>query len=407
MARSSRLLVVLGSAVAAVGLALYLWEPVDTRLADGDVPVWNLDADAISRLRLVRGDETIVLVREGDDWRLTEPVEAAADASEVRFVLDRLAELAGGRELPGEDLSQYGLEPPRAELEVQLSSGASYTLALGDEAPTGYRTYIQQPGGPPLVGQASLADVVEVELGALRERRVLGFAPEDVRRVRLSSPAGVLDVTGSGHDWFIAGWSRANVLKVEDLLYNLRGVRFLSFSPDTAPDGIAEPGARVEVSSHDATWAFSVGEQGPMGVFLRRDDGVAGFADPEQLGVLGAGPLDLVQRNPFRCDPETEDRVIIEQSGQTLRLERGDDGWTGAPDAAERVAALAAAESVYLREATPPLGELAATITVERDSGRTTRVGVYQQVGTYRLARDLDGGEAFRVDAATLAPLGL
>ncbi len=398
MERQSRVVFVLVMAVLVVAAALWLWEPPDPRVNGGDTIVWTLETDDVTGIELSRGDETLVLARDGDQWRLEEPVVSPADAAEVEFIVVNLTRIRGARPLPDADASQFGLAPPQATLRVTQSNGSVSQLDVGSESPTGSGTYARLESGEVVLVPYSLADVIETQAAMLRERRILTFDEAAVRRVTVESANGVLEVTGSGTDWYVNGFGRANILRAEDLIFTVRGTRFLSFSPDTAPDGIADAAFRVTVATVADEMGFAVGEQGPMGVYIRRDDGLAGYADPDALQFLGQGPLDVVQRSPFRLDPNVDDRITIARDGVETVLTRREDGWAGAEDAQSIVAALQAANITYLRATVPTPGDERARVTVVRDSGRHTEVVLFQDEGTYVIARDAGGGVPFRVE---------
>ncbi len=398
MERQSRVVFVLTMAVLVVAAALWLWEPPDPRVNGGDTIVWALETDDVTRVELSRADKSIVLVREGEAWRLEQPIESPADAAEVEFIVVNLTRVRGARPLLGADAAQFGLSPPQATIRVTQSDGSVVQLDVGSESPTGSGTYARMESGEVVLVPYSLADVVQTEVAVLRERRILTFDEASVRRVTVEGPNGVLEITGSGTNWYVNGFGRANILRAEDLIFTVRGTRFLSFSPDTAPDGIADAAFRVKVATVDGETGFAVGEQGPMGVYIRRDDGLAGYADPDALQFLGQGPLDVVQRSPFRLDPAVDDRITIARDGVETILTRADDGWTGAPNAAALVAALQAANITYLRATVPTPGPERVRVIVDRHSGRHTEVVLFQDEDAYVVARDAGGGVPFRVE---------
>ena len=388
-----------------VGAALWLWDPADPRLEQGDVPVWDFTVEEVLSLDIERGDEHISLVREGEWWTMQSPFSTAADDGEVEFLLERLARIRSARLVASVDLEEYGLAPTQATVRIGLSDGTSVSLQLGDEAPTGHRTYARNDAGQVLVLPVSVADVVTTEVSVLRERRILFFDPAEVRRVTIESDNGVLEVAGSGTDWFLTDFARVDVHTLDGLVLGVQGLRFLSFSPDTAPDGIAEPAFRVTVASADAEWSFSVGEQGPMGTYIRRDDGLSGYADPDQLALLAQGPLELALRNPFRFDPAMEDEVVLTLNDRVVTLRREEGNWTGSEALEPLIEALSNARITYLREPVPALRDQRGEVVVTRASGRRTHVALFQEEGEYLLAQDVDGGQPFRIERAAIGAL--
>ena len=396
MKRQGRLLYVLVTAVVVVALALWLWEPPDRRIVDGDVVVWQVELDEVQTFELALGEQNIVIQRSGERWTLAEPVTGPADVSEVEYLLANLVRLRGARPLPDADPAEFGLAPPHATATLTTGEGR-WSLGLGDETPTGDRSYALTEDGTVVVLSNSVLDVVEAELDALRERRILLFPAAEIRRVALTTPIGELEVTGSGTDWFVTGFGRANTLKVEDLIFSLQSTRLLSFTPDTAPDGLGAPTAVARVFSADDEWSFELGEQTPMGTFARRPDGFAGFVDPQSVAYIAQGPLDLLQRRPFRLDPEVDDTVTWTKGSAVVTLTREGETWSGSGVTDALISAISTAEAVYRQDAVPAPTTERARVRVERASGRVTEVVLYQDDGDTVIAQDVAGGAPFRM----------
>ena len=163
------------------------------------------------RLTIDRGDTLLVLERQGDAWRLTAPVQTDADADAVERFVRALGEI----ELEGDPLqdgvsvaadptllSEYGLVKPRLRIHLDLlEDGAPLdTLRFGDDTPTDRFTYVQRGGGTsnPEVGRvrAWRFDNLNKTIFDLRDRRVLAYEADDVRRLRLQR-AGELSIEAS------------------------------------------------------------------------------------------------------------------------------------------------------------------------------------------------------------------
>jgi len=123
---------------------------------ENDAPV-ELDklstenARDVSRIRLVldTGD-VIELRRSSDQWRLVAPIRAPANASRVSSLLTVLAAPVHMRiDAPPDSLSRYGLEPPRARLELD-----AVEILFGDTEPIHGRRYLHDDGRVALVNDA-------------------------------------------------------------------------------------------------------------------------------------------------------------------------------------------------------------------------------------------------------------
>lgn len=159
----------------------------------------------VQRLTIDSGDTLLVLERQEDEWKLTSPIQTDVDVEAVERYLRTLHEV----EVEGEALRDsatitedpellggYGLEEPRLRVHIGLTSDAQVldTLRLGDDSPTDRFTYIQRGGtavNPEVLRvRAWRFDNLNKGLFDLRDRRVLAFTAEDVRRLRLRREDG-------------------------------------------------------------------------------------------------------------------------------------------------------------------------------------------------------------------------
>ena len=109
-------------------------KPFDLR----DKKILTFDREKVDRLELAQGDQKVELVKAGQDWNLTAPVQAKADAGAVESIVTRL-QSAQMKSLPTEqatDLSAYGLDKPVATATIGLGSTRA-TLAFGKAAESG------------------------------------------------------------------------------------------------------------------------------------------------------------------------------------------------------------------------------------------------------------------------------
>ena len=88
--------------------------------------------------------------REGDQWRLVQPQQIAANPVKVRQLLTLLDEkVESSYPSAGKDLSAYGLDP--AELSLSING---YKLVLGNTNPVSNNRYILNAGQIQLVNEA-------------------------------------------------------------------------------------------------------------------------------------------------------------------------------------------------------------------------------------------------------------
>ncbi len=112
MSRATLVNVALALLVAGLALFLYL------RPRPGAAPelaLFALDPERVTRIRVERGGEPVVLEKRDGHWHLAEPYRARADAFRTRQLLDLLHAKAS-RKLSATDLARFDLERPQARV---------------------------------------------------------------------------------------------------------------------------------------------------------------------------------------------------------------------------------------------------------------------------------------------------
>jgi hypothetical protein len=121
--------------------------------AEAEARVFSFEANEVRELAVrAKGDVTRV-VRAGEGWRLTSPVEAEADALVVNGIAEALATLRRlrGAAPAGGDARPFGLAPPAATIEVVLEGGRRETLAIGDQSTFDGSIFVQPTSGAVVV----------------------------------------------------------------------------------------------------------------------------------------------------------------------------------------------------------------------------------------------------------------
>lgn len=134
----SRLLLNLILLVAVFALALFFWYAPEER---GEPPtaISDIHAGRVQSIRLLRsGRDTVELLRENGDWRLTQPFAMDADNHRAEGVLMLAGIASQSRYHRSElDLSRYGLEPEQTVLYLD-----EHRFVIGDEHPMQPQRYV-------------------------------------------------------------------------------------------------------------------------------------------------------------------------------------------------------------------------------------------------------------------------
>jgi hypothetical protein len=162
----------------------------------------TFDRDQVTTITLDHaGSPAVTLTKSGADWRLSAPVQTAADLDSVNTILSRLsgeqmkAIVAGDTAAPTPaDLKKYGLDKPQAT--VTLGAGSTRAaLAIGAKKDDGtlYARDLSRP----------LVFTVDATLAADLEKKPQDFRVKDVFAFRSYSALGV-DVTRAGTTYSFA-----------------------------------------------------------------------------------------------------------------------------------------------------------------------------------------------------------
>jgi len=192
MKRSTWVLLVLVLGALAV---ILLWEKDRPGTAEREEKALALfrefpETSAFTRIERT-GEHPVLLVREGEGWRLEAPVADSGDRFSVEGFLDRIREARAERFLeesvPLEDL---GLESPA--LSWRLWAGESeWTVSLGTEAPLDAGVYVRAGGRPALVS-SSLKETLRRDAAEFRARDLVPLEPGKVREFKLEGEQGPL-----------------------------------------------------------------------------------------------------------------------------------------------------------------------------------------------------------------------
>lgn len=247
-------LVLLLAAVLVVQLAMALLLGGGRSMAPaaGDLPLLDLDMDAVTAIEISAGDgDSVRLERSGDDWVLPALDGFPASGSRVAALLDDLAGLA--RPLPvatsAEAQRRFRVADDAFERRLTLGGdGGAATLIVGDSP--GFRRLFARVGGEEPVYDLRLA---LFDLGATADdwidRGRLQFDRGEITRISTDDWTLVRGEEG----WSLAGTDAAVDSAAADALADaVATVGYTSvLGPDSAADYDLDAPARVITIEHD------------------------------------------------------------------------------------------------------------------------------------------------------------
>lgn len=215
-----RTTVIVAVVLVALGAYIYFFEGEEhffsgepTSETESEVEkVFDLEAGDLREIEIQRKEGvSIELGKDGESWRILEPIQADADSTEVDTLLSNITGLErtrvvyeGAEAEEGDEvnLSDFGLGEPELEVLFKIEEESeSKGFLMGNETPTGTNRYAKLVGDDKVFLVSShLKRNFEKEAWDLRDKKVLHFEPDQVQKVMLAGPEGEVILAKSGEE---------------------------------------------------------------------------------------------------------------------------------------------------------------------------------------------------------------
>ena len=336
---SLRKALVMVTLLLALGAYIYFVELAKEKEEADKKKLFAFDKDAVTAVTLTYPDRALQLKKDpAGKWQLTQPIEVEADETTVINLLSALADVEVKRTLeePPQDLALYGLNTPAVKLQVTLTDSKTLpAVAIGKDTPVGFSVYVQKEGDPKIfLTPQSFRLGMTKEVKDLRDKTVLAFAPDEVKKVEIQGSAK--DIVLSKAD---AGWTlekpvsgKADDVEVQTFLSTLRGMRAQDFIDQPLLElkefGLAPPQLTVSLTlgTDGAQKTVLIGgeksdDKGGKKLYVKR-------GEKETLFLVG----DWVLRDLHKTAADFRDKTVARfAQDQAARVEvkpRSGDGFT-------------------------------------------------------------------------------
>ena len=335
--RSLGLLVLL---LAIAALAYYGLEVREKKSSDAK-QLFLIEEKEIDKVSIKKGEERIVVERDGDGWRLIEPVQAKADAMEISSALQALLTARQERSIDEQPkgLAEYGLEHPAIQLTLTLKGGKPpVVLILGDKNPNGFSVYAKRGDQPAVF---LVADTLRTRLDRkatdFRDKTLLALEPDKVKQLELAGKGRSIKLSNSGGDtWELTQpmKARADASAIRQLLWKIKDARVKDFLARGAiaehQYGLDHPDFIVHLTEGDATKQLLL-KKAPdptIGLYAMADPGEGVVTiDARLLTDLSKSPFDLRDRSLFRFETADVKAVQLRRRDQSMKLTKEADVW--------------------------------------------------------------------------------
>lgn len=347
--RTTLLLILIAVALAAL-VALDMRKGISTEQAAAQRRrLLDINSPNITRLELIRSNETIVAEKSGERWELKQPFAVRASSSAINSLLMELEfaerqRTLTAKELAGVDTTGFGLAAPRMQVKLSGKKGA-VTVLIGEPTATKDGLYVQLAGqNDVIVVRQHLAERLAIKLDELRERQVLDFAASAVSRIELKSGERVVELTRtkpSGAEqarWTITRpfAARADQQRVSQLLNDLSWLRVQEFISEDARElhlyQLDVPRAEITVATGETGQTLLLGGS-PTNDTTKLYAKVKGLDSIYTVSASAATNLivqlnDLRERQILIVATNQIHGIRLVRAGQELALQRVTNGWT-------------------------------------------------------------------------------
>ena len=199
-----------------------------------------VEADAVVGISLVYPDRTITGTRTDDGWAFVSPEGLEAASAEWDRLAANVGRIERGEAIASEnpDLAGFGLVPPALEVRVETSDGDEEAILFGDENPAGTDNYVKLDSAADVfLSPTSWLSLLSVELDTLRDKTVLGFDPDTIQRIEISTDGVSLQKQGTS--WSLESPIRtaADDAVVRSFLSTLDSARATGFQEEPVSPG--------------------------------------------------------------------------------------------------------------------------------------------------------------------------
>jgi Domain of unknown function (DUF4340) len=346
-----------GLIVAAIVLAgltgtLY-WsnhhKPADTTEASANVAPKILavkDAD-ISKFDLKKnGVEQVGGERNGaGQWHITSPTPFPADQSAVSSLLGTFSSLNAERlvEENAGNLTPYGLDAPKLEVDLTEKDKKPHQLLLGDNTPAGNGIYAKL-GGDPRIFTIPSFDKTSIDKSAndLRDKRLLTVDPNKISQVDLVAKKQETTFGRNKDEWQIIKPKplRADGAQVDELVRALTDAKMELPASDNGSlndqkkmalaFASATPFATARVTAASGTQELQVRKS--KDDYYAKSSAVEGiYKVPSTLGqALDKNLEDFRNKKLLDLGSDDPNKIELRDGTKTYFLTRsGEDWWSG------------------------------------------------------------------------------
>lgn len=258
-----------------------------------DKRLLTVAADKISRLDLVRNNQTIEFGRDKDEWQILRPKPLRADTFQVGDLVQKLTEArmdVNGSDASAKDAaSGFAHGTPVAVAKVTDLSGTQ-ELQVRKDKDTYYAKSSVVEGAYKV--DSSLGQAMDKGLDDFRNKKVFDFGFTDPDKIEMHNGSKTVFLSRTGADWWSNG-KKMDAIGAQDFVSSLRDLS----ASKLVDSGFAGPAAEIIVSSDSGKKVekVSIAKSGNNCIAKREGD--------PTLYELDANAIDSLQKSADEIKP--------------------------------------------------------------------------------------------------------
>lgn len=295
-----------------------------------------------------------VLIRDGADWNLIQPMQWSANyfavnriLNQLQFIEEKATFTLDEIQRTGQDLGDFGLDQPILEISISEDNANPIRLSIGNTTEIGNNIYLLGPDQQQIyVVSRNVIDSLLVDLMDLRNREIYNIPVFEIDALSV-----LIDTTQSqtGNDLRVylkrtnAGWlfeapitAEADPTLVANTINALASTKVIRFIQPEASDpvlqGLNAPSMRITINGNKRSQTLllgnkEIGEKGEDNYFAQLEGNPSIFTvDAAAFDQLREAQEALRERNFMQFNPEALTAINISENGTQVRLQKIETG---------------------------------------------------------------------------------
>lgn len=293
----------------------------------------------ISKIAIKKmGEPETDLARAAGKWQITAPMSYSADQDAANQLSGAAANVASDTlvESKASDLSPFGLNSPKLEVDITGKGGKVTKLDFGDQTPTNSGSYAMVAGDPRVFTVASYVESnFDKSLNDLRDKRLLTFDQDKLSRVELIAKKQDIEFGRDKDQWQIVKPRplRADGSQVDDMIRKLKDAKMdLTLTPDAAKKiavdyASAAPVATVKFTDPSGTQQIEI-RKGKDDYFAKSSIAPAPYKVTAEIGTgVDKSVDDFRNKKLFDFGFNDPNKIDMHANGKSYDFQKGGDDW--------------------------------------------------------------------------------